>query len=167
MVSVSIFALRDVIRKVQKEFVTPFNSIAHTSPTTSVDIKILTDYLYTQQLQTYTPHREHNDDALEARDLFQVGAEYANKPSAFRNFTYTEFKTTNHGVAGTTVSQIDEGNDDLIDDELQGPNSIDADADLQVELADLLLDEDEYPLGMDSEDCLHMFTEVIQELGRF
>lgn len=88
MVSVSIFALRDVIRKVQSEFQTPFNSVNHTSPSTATDIQVLCDYLESQCIQTYWPEREHGDDTMEARDLITVGSEYANKPAAFRNFVY-------------------------------------------------------------------------------
>ena len=57
MVSVSIFALRDVIRKVQKEYMTPFNSKSHTSPSTAKDLQTLCDYLKNQQIQSYFPNR--------------------------------------------------------------------------------------------------------------
>ena len=78
MVSVSIFALCDVIRKVQSEFQTPFNSINHTSPSTATDIQVLCDYLESQCIQTYWPEREHGNDTMEAHDLIAVGSEYAN-----------------------------------------------------------------------------------------
>ena len=82
----------------QKEFVTPFNSISHTSPPAETDIKILCDYLEAQRLQTYHPERENNSSATEARDLIQGGSDYANTPSAYRNFTYTKYDYKNEGL---------------------------------------------------------------------
>ncbi|KAF8806609.1 hypothetical protein BYT27DRAFT_7224360 [Phlegmacium glaucopus] len=78
MVSVCIFALRDVIFKMQKY-------TSHTSPSTETDIKILCDYLEAQHLQTYYPECENNSSATKAQDLIQVGSEYANTSSAFQN----------------------------------------------------------------------------------
>jgi hypothetical protein len=83
MVSVCIFALRDVIRKMQKEFVTPFNGILHTSLSTETDIKIIRDYIEALCLQTYQLERENNSYAIEGRDLIQLGSGYSNMPSAF------------------------------------------------------------------------------------
>ena len=99
MVSMSIFALCDVICTIQKEFQTPFNSGLHTSPLTKTDIQVLCHYLELKNLQTYHPERENNDAVTEVRDLIAIGSEYANKPAAFQNFTYTKFPMINHGLS--------------------------------------------------------------------
>ena len=98
MVSVSIFALRNMIQCAQSEYKTPFNSTSHTSPSTKADLKILCNHLNDLKLQTCMPERENNQYASEVCDLLAVGAEYANKPSAFKNFTYTRWKATNMGM---------------------------------------------------------------------
>ncbi|KAH9484819.1 hypothetical protein JR316_0001721 [Psilocybe cubensis] len=105
MVSVCIFALRDVMRRMHKEYSTPFNSISHTTPTTATDIATLRTHLEAQSLQTYTPKRENNDDCVEARDLLQAGSEYANKPSAYHNFKYAKIKTTHRGTKSSNLSE--------------------------------------------------------------
>jgi hypothetical protein len=48
-----------------------------------------------------------------------VGAEYANKPGAFKNFTYTKYKMTNNGLPEATPTTKDIGEDDvmLVDEE--------------------------------------------------
>ena len=111
MVSVCIFSLREVIRKMQKEFVTPFNSTSHISPPTEADIKVLRDYLEALCLQTYHPERENNSSATEARDLIQGGSEYANTPSAHRNFTYTKYIYKNGGLPEAAPSSPRPEND--------------------------------------------------------
>lgn len=164
MVSVSIFALRDVIRKVQKEFHTPFNSGSHTSPSTETDIQTLRDCLETQKIQSYHPERENNDAAIEVRDLIAVGAEYATKPSAFRNFTYTKFTTINHGLAEGSPPQATDRNlsQEVVEDVDVDSCNIDAGSDLAIEFDDLVLDEDEY---CGDGDYAAMFHEVIDELA--
>lgn len=164
MVSVCIFALRDVIRKMQKEFVTPFNSISHTSPSTETDIKTIRNYLETQRLQTYHPERENNSSATESRDLIEAGSEYANTPSAFRNFTHTGYSYHNHGVPEAAPSLETNDDEDMGDD---GNDYCELDGDEAVDFEDLLLDEEEFPLGSDVGDYLAMVHEVIDELGRY
>ena len=115
MVSVCIFVLRDVIRKMQQEFQTPFNSFTHTSPSTEKDIKCLCDYLEAQHLQTYDPQRENNTNTSEAWDLIQTGSEYVDTPSAFRNFSYTKFNIKNHGLLEATATQLTDINADVDD----------------------------------------------------
>ena len=97
MVSICIFILHDVIRKMHQEFHTPFNSLAHNSPLTENDIKTLCNYLEAPHLQTYDPQHENNTSATEARDLIQSRSEYMNTPSAFRNFKHTKFNIKNYG----------------------------------------------------------------------
>jgi hypothetical protein len=161
MVSVCIFSLREVIRKMQKEFVTPFNSTSHTSPSTETDIKILRDYLETMCLQTYHPERENNSSATEARDLVQSGSEYANKLSAYRNFTHTKYNYKNDGLPEAAPPETDLHDDEEVDDycALDGDEAVDFD--------DLLLDEEEFQLGSDVGDYLATVHEVIDELGHY
>ncbi|KAF9475260.1 hypothetical protein BDN70DRAFT_915054 [Pholiota conissans] len=143
--------------KVQQEFSTPFNSNSHTSPSMTTDVKVLCDYLQAQQLQEFQPTRENNDDAMEARDLIQAGATYANRPTAFRNFTYTKFKTRiNVADADNTecvqqVSSVDELIDELIDSD-DGPDFPQYlhPGNLAANFDELLHDEDEYPVTADA-----------------
>jgi hypothetical protein len=170
MVSVCIFVLRDVIRKMHQEFQTPFNSFVHSSPSTEKDIKTICDYLEAQHLQTYVPQRENNTNATEARDLIQTGSEYANTPSAFRNFTYTKFNIENHGLPESTPSQLSDINADVdnIEDFEDNCSELN-DGNEAVDFEDLLLDEDEFPLGSDVGDRDYIATvhEIIDELSRY
>jgi hypothetical protein len=50
MISVSIFALRDVIRRVQLEYKIPHNSKSHSNPSTAKDIRAIRDYLELHKL---------------------------------------------------------------------------------------------------------------------
>lgn len=167
MISVSIFALRDVIRKVQSEYQTPFNSISHTSPSAETDIKTLRSYLEHQKLQTYFPECENNQHAMEARDLMAVGAEYANKPAAFKNFTYTKYKTTNNGLSEAAPAAKDVGEDDamLVDEDEVADFDLGSNPALEVD--DLVLDDDEYPLGTDINDYIARTREIIEQLSHF
>jgi hypothetical protein len=160
MVSVSIFALRDVICTVQKEFQTPFNSGSHTSPLTETDIQVLRHYLESQNLQSYHPDRENNDAAIEVQDI-AVGSEYANKPAAFRNFTYTKFPMISHGLSeAAPPAALD--TQELTQDDTAF--DYDVGSDLMVEFDDLTLDEDEYS---GSGDYVAMIHEVIDELSHY
>lgn len=167
MISISIFALRDIIRKVQSEYQTPFNSISHTSPSAETDVKTLRDYLECQKLQTYFPERENNQHATEARDLMAVGAEYANKPGAFKNFIYTQYKMTNNGLseAAPTVKNIGEDDPMLVDEEEVADFDLGSNPALEVD--DLVLDDDEYPLGIDINNYIVRTREIIEELSHF
>ena len=86
MVTISIFTLRDIICCVQVQYKTPHNSNSHTSPSTADNLKDLREYLETQKLQSFHPEREHNQYAIPAQDLMALGAAYANKSGAFKNF---------------------------------------------------------------------------------
>ncbi|KAF8798380.1 hypothetical protein BYT27DRAFT_7228445 [Phlegmacium glaucopus] len=153
MVSVCIF----------QEFQTPFNSSSHTSPSTENNIKTLYDYLEAQGLQTYNPERENNTSATEAQDLIQVGLQYANTPSAFRNFRYNKFNIKNYGLLEGMLMEVDADVDDLddLDDDcgLDGTKGVD--------FEDLLLDKDEFPLGSDIGDYIATVHEVIDELAHY
>lgn len=170
MVSVSIFALRDVIRRVQSEYKTPFNSTSHTSPSTEADLKILRDHLKDLKLQTYMPERENNQYASEVRDLLAVGAEYANKPSAFRNFTYTRRKATNLGTpeGSPPTDHVTQEDSEQVDFDL-GSNGSDSllDQDTAFDEFPFLFDDDEYPPGTNMGDYISMTREIIEELSHF
>ena len=168
MVSVSIFALRDVIRKVQTEYETPLNSISHTSPSTAADVLILRQYLEAQKLQTYCPRREHNEHTTPVRDLMAEGAEYANKPAAFRNFRYTRLSAKHpEGDISVDCPEDLEIDDDSADCDLghNGQNSLFAE-DMEYDgLAfPFTYDEDEYPIGVDIADYVAMTREIVEEL---
>jgi len=170
MVTVSIFALRDVIRKVQTEFLTPFNSKAHTTPSADADIKILCDYLEEQKIQTLFPARKDNDRAVEARDLMATGAEYANKPSAFRNFRYTKMPAVNHGLpeglheaVRPAAEDPGEDNEDL--DEDDGAHDMGYNGqESMLSQEDIELDDEEYPAGTNLDTFIEMAHEIGDEL---
>lgn len=170
MVSVSIFALRDVIRNIQTEFSTPFNGTSHTNPSISADLQILLNYLESQQIQTYTPTRENNTDSSEARDLIQGGSAYPDKTTAYRNFTYTEYKTKHHGFREQDQPPppppVSEAVHEESDNEHVEESSPMDSGNLATDPEDLLLDHEEYPVGSDGESYMAMIQEVIVELSR-
>ena len=173
MVSVSIFALRAVIRQVQLEYKTPFNATSHTSPSAEADLKTLRNYLKIEQLQTYKFDRGNNQYATPVWDLLAVGAEYASKPSMFRNFTYTCHKLTNLGINEGPVTTAP--TDDT------SPNDEDvADCDLSHNSSESLMaedmifdgnnslftfDEDEYPPRTDIGNFIAMTKEIVDEFS--
>lgn len=167
MVSVCIFALHDVMRKVHQEFQTPFNSVSHSSPSNATDTKTLQEYLETHHIQMYSPHRENNCNSIEARDLIQAGAQYANTPSAYNNFIYTRVKAKHQSTCSSLPSRSSSPSlsDTAVDcDSDEECHDIDAGADLQVEFEDLLMDEEEYPIGSDGKEYITMMREIIEEL---
>jgi hypothetical protein len=160
MVTVSIFTLRDVIRRVQAQYKTLLNRNSHTSPTTADDIKDLHDYLQTQQLQSFWPTCEHNKYMLPARDLMAIGAAYANKAGAFKNFWCDTCKATNKAIPERdTMTDTPESEDK--DNHLYHDLGDDAD----VGISDLAMDEEEFPLGTDPAQFIAMTQEVIDELS--
>lgn len=165
MVSVSIFALRDVIRTVQKEYMTPFNSKSHTSPSVATDIQVLCDYLKTHRIQIYFPARENNNDSIEARDLIQAGAAYADKPTAFQNFKHVKYKLKNLGIPDCPVELNPEEEDEA--EGVTEDNDIDFGSNLRTELNDLLLDDEEYPLQSDLGDYIATIENVLDEFDRY
>lgn len=164
MVLVSIFALCEVMQNVQKEFATPFNSISHTTSSTSTDVTVLRNYLQDQRIQTHWLKCINNDDSMEAQDLIQAGAEYANTPSAFCNFTYPRYNTKNHGLNSDSVANSIAEDKDGDEDQPDEDNSIDP-GNCQTDFDDLLLDEDEYPTRVDGTVYCEMMLEMVNELG--
>jgi hypothetical protein len=163
MVTVSIFTLRDVIRRVQVQYKTPHNNISHISPSTAEDLKNLREYLETQKLQSYHPEREHNKYAIPTRDLMALGAAYANKSGAFKNFRRDTRKAVNKGVTeGAAPQRLSPESEDEEDDNLYhdlGDNA-------KVGMHDLAMDEEEFPFGTDPEQFVAMTQEVIDELSK-
>ncbi|PPR00907.1 hypothetical protein CVT26_015517 [Gymnopilus dilepis] len=136
MVSVSIFALREVIRQVQTNFQTPHNSNSHTSPSTKSDQKVVRDYLKEQDIQTYTPDRLNNEWATPVRDLMVEGATYATGASAYKNFRPDTRKASfAPSKSSPTASTADADESD--------PCDFRENVDLDV--GDLTLDEEEFP----------------------
>ena len=104
---------------VQKEYMTPFNSKSHTSPSVAHDLQVLCDYLKNHLIQIYFPGRENNNDSIEARDLIQAGAGYADKPTAFRNFEHVKYKLKNLGIPDCAAECNSEE-----EDEAKGPEGV-------------------------------------------
>lgn len=161
MVTVSIFALRDVIRRVQLDYKIPYNGTSHTSPSVNEDIKAVRNYLETHSLQSYTPKREGNEFATVARDLLSAGAAYASTSGAFNNFRRDTRNAVNHGTSN--------GMDSLASNDVESEDEFDCDlgADQGLDVDDLALDEEEFPVGTDLADFVAMTREVIDELSRY
>ncbi|KAG6834995.1 hypothetical protein H0H93_005717 [Arthromyces matolae] len=173
MVTISIFALRDVIRKVQSEYNTPYNGTSHTSPCSKTDHANYSKYMKDHTLQSYTPTRPNNKYAIPARELIGVGAQYANKPSAFRNFRYDRRTAENLDVKEAGISpslDVDsEEEEDFADCDLghNGSRSL-LDEDLAFDKDNaFLFDDDEYPPGTDIADYISMTREIVDELQHF
>lgn len=150
----SIFALRDVIRRVQLDYKIPFNGKSHTNPSKAEDMQRLRNHLETYKLQSFWPEREHNDCAVPARDLMEAGAAYTNTARAFKTFRPDNRKASNFGTAnGKQPSESDEMEAEAHYDNFG--------EDLQLDLGDLALDEEEFPAGIDPSDFVAMATEAL------
>jgi hypothetical protein len=154
MISVSIFALRDVIQHVQLDYKIPHNGKFHSNPSTAKDIHAIRDYLELHKLQSVYPERVDNDLALPACDLMETGAAYANTPRAFKTFHPDYRKATNLGTPHGSVHSAEVDNDKFTDPDNYGQ-------DFDLDLGDLALDEEEFPAGIDPSDFVAMATEAI------
>jgi len=163
MVSVSIFALRDVIRQVQLNFQTPYNGKSHTSPSINADIAIVTAYLEEQQIQTYTPTRLNNEFATPVRDLMAEGAAYANTANPFRNFRQDTRKARYVNTCTPAATEPTPTPADTVDDECDSDGG-DFGDDMELDLGDLALDEEEFPPDIDPEDFVELITDAIRAL---
>ena len=108
MISVSIFALRDVIRKVQSDFKIPHNGISHTSPSAGNDIAKIREYLEQHELQSYKPDRENNKYAVPVHDLIAAGTTYNNTAQPFKNFRADMRKASNLGTKNKAHPVLDD-----------------------------------------------------------
>lgn len=103
---------------------------------------------------------------MEARDLIAGGFEYANKPAAFRNFTYTKISVKHGGVPEAAVSH---DHDHEIEGSDRGGDEDEYDfgSGKGLEFDDLSLDDEEFPLGTNAEDYISLVHEVVDELSRY
>jgi hypothetical protein len=95
-----------------------------------------------------------NDLALMARDLMETGAAYANTARAFKTFRPDNRKATNLGTAHGSACPAEVDDDEFADPDNYGQ-------DLDLDLGDLVLDEEEFPAGIDPSDFVAMATEAI------
>jgi hypothetical protein len=167
MVTVSIFTLRDVIRRVQMDYKIPHNGISHTSPIAETDLHELCNYLKLHKLQMYHPTRENNEFATPARDLMVSGMEYANTAGAFKNFNNDTRRVKNNGKpCGTSIETVVEAGSSREDNGDEGDKGVDFDlgGDLDIRIDDLAMDEEEFPQQTDLADFVAMTRDVIDEL---
>lgn len=158
MVTVSIFTMQEAIRRVQVDYKIPHNTNSHTSPDATEDINEIMEYLFTQTIQLYTPLRSGNDQATPGRDLLVEGSAYSGTAGAFNNFRRDTRNVVNHGIghaAGATAQE------DIEEEEA----SIDLGADVGIDIEDLAMDEEEFPVGTDLADFVAMYHEMIDELS--
>lgn len=163
MVTVSIFTLRDVIRRVQLSYKIPYNSTSHTSPAANEDIADIRNYLEQQTLQSYTPNRKENERATPARDLLSTGAAYANTAGAFNNFLRDTRNAVNHGTAHGDADNVPTASNHVTEDDAD----VDLGAELELDVDDLAMDSEEFPPGTDIADFISMAREVVDELSRY
>lgn len=166
MVTVSIFSLREVIRRVQTSYKIPHNSSSHTSPDTYEDIRDLLEYLLAHTIQTYTPNRPGNKFATAFRDLLSTGAAYANTSGAFNNFRRETRVAVNHGIPEGPPSDEpspDSGSttEDAADFDLGG--------DVDITMDDLSTDKEEFGISGETDlaEFVAMSQEFIDELSRY
>jgi hypothetical protein len=160
VVSVCIFALRDVIRQVQTNFKTPHNGKTHTSPSRATDIKKICDYLQQHRLQEYVADRAGKEYATPVSDLLAEGAaHYASNAGAFKNFRNTIPRATYTGTS--TCSTSDDSRSSSTEGEDTG-HGVGCDSQMDdIGFEDLSRDEDEYPEGSDPEEIRSIIEGVI------
>lgn len=76
MVTVCIFMLRDVMRKVQSMYGTSSHKTRHTNPNNKQEIDRLLDYLRADKIQEFQPQCEGNEEIAPVNDLMVKGAAY-------------------------------------------------------------------------------------------
>ncbi|KAJ7465508.1 hypothetical protein FB451DRAFT_1178990 [Mycena latifolia] len=146
MISVSIFALRDVIRRVQLDYKIPFNGKSHTNPS---------------KIQSFWPERDNNDCPVPARDLMEIGAAYANAARAFKTFRADTRKASNSGTKNGVP--LSEGHNEDLEEE-EGTNYDNYGEDLELDLGDLGLDSEEFPTGIVPSDFVAMAKEALRAM---
>jgi hypothetical protein len=155
LVSVCLFALRDVIRQVQQAFKTPYNGKSHTTPAMLSDIARLREHLENQKIQTFTADRLGNDTAVPVRDLFSTGVSYANTAPAFKNFRDTYCKATYAKATSQPATEEDDALDSIMSDDT---DDIEMDNMDNMGLEDLVVDDDD---GDNSEELIHVIQGVL------
>jgi hypothetical protein len=165
VVSVSIFALRDVIRQVQINFKTPYNGKSHTSPAIDADISVIRAYLEEQKIQMYTPHRQNNEMTVLARDLMAAGAVYATTSKAYRKFysdnRKAQYQTRKQPISSEQqVEQFSQPGED-IDEVSPSPSAFDYGEDVGIDMMDLAMDVEEFPEGMDPSEFVNFITDAV------
>ncbi|KAJ6563464.1 hypothetical protein B0H10DRAFT_2239438 [Mycena sp. CBHHK59/15] len=137
MISVSIFALRDVIRRVQLDYKIPHNGETHTNPSKTEDVRAVRDYLELHKLQSFS---------------------YANTARAFKTFRPDTRRAVNLGTANGLSNPVEDEEDDEI------ANHDNYGQDLDLDLGDLALDEEEFPARIEVSDFVAMATEAIMAM---
>ncbi|KAF5335492.1 hypothetical protein D9611_012206 [Ephemerocybe angulata] len=160
LVSVCLFALRDVIKQVQRSFKTPYNGKKHTSPSIQADVAKLRGHLETHTIQTFTPDRVGNEGAVPSRDLLAAGAAYANTASAFKNFRDTR-RAANYAQGRsaepahrTEGDESESDSEDELEDEVEMGTT-------EGELEDLVIGDDEFGNAREFIDILKGVMEKV------
>lgn len=102
-VSVCIFELRDLMRKVQGMYGISSHGTRHTSPDDRKDINALLEYLKDNKVQSFVKNRPGNDEITPVRDLMVEGAKYPDSAGAFKNFRQEVRKGVNKGHSNQTT----------------------------------------------------------------
>jgi hypothetical protein len=111
----------------------------------------------------YTPNHKENKWATPARDLLSTGAAYANTAGAFNNIRRDTRNAVNHGTPhGNSINMPPNASSAVEDDA-----DIDLGADQDLDVDDLAIDEEEFPVGTDIADLVAMTREVVDELNQY
>lgn len=130
----TIFTLRETMRKMQEAFGISKLGTKHTTPSTEKEVAALRTMLKEGRIQEWVgADRDDNRQVQEVRDLFAEGSYYVMKPSAFTKFRKSDHRAENVGRTNEDGFASDE--EDESDDE--------GDEFYEPDMADLQLDEDE------------------------
>lgn len=150
MVTVCIFQLREVMRKVQAMYDIPSHGTRHTNPDDEKEVERLMDYLKSDKVQQFCRSREGNEETAPVADLMAEGWKYADTAKAFRNFKKDTRVAENHGVNGdgTTSSAnagagAGEGEGEEVDDPEVDGDDVDLGGAVVTE-EDLAVDDEEF-----------------------
>ncbi|KZT27989.1 hypothetical protein NEOLEDRAFT_1154640 [Neolentinus lepideus HHB14362 ss-1] len=158
MITMSIFALRDVIRHVKTNYKTPHNGRTHTSPDATHDINTIRGYLQREKLQSYAPDRNGNSAAVPCRDLMAEGVAYSNTARAYKVFRQDATKVRNYGVSNDSSSS------EHLDSESMEASQVDAAADSDERVAIDSIGEGDLPEDEDEDDWDGLDQEAVMEL---
>ncbi|KLO10804.1 hypothetical protein SCHPADRAFT_832004 [Schizopora paradoxa] len=172
MVTLCIWALRDVLRNVQSQFKVRHNGTSHTSPGTDNEIAKLRAYLEEGEIQRFWPARPHNDRVTPARDLIAQGASFFNTSAAAKQyrrdirratFKKSSTSTQTDNPANPQDSQV---NHEEMDTEKSEDQSGDTDDELWAQMEELTPEElaydcDEYTDAAEFNALIDLAREIL------
>ncbi|KLO10215.1 hypothetical protein SCHPADRAFT_999732 [Schizopora paradoxa] len=184
MITLCIWALREVLRNVRLQYKARYNGKSHTSPDTQAEIAKLTQFLEAEKIQTFWPARPRNAQSVPVRDLIALGAAYFNSKSSFKQYHNEDinpprkasYKKSSNVRSAPTATQETEGAPNLRTDEDDGSDSdgISKDNDdseeemwermRELTAEELAMDTDEYVDSEDLQTLMELSQSIIDHL---